>query len=231
MRKLFKYFNHVLIVVLFCLMSFSSCNNSSPRLGSNYEHPTFKTKYTEEEHIERIRERVEEHYALRIERGDIRRIDVYILHAYYDHDPEYFLIEFDGYGVGGFYDGWNSHYNEYLEKGHLIGIIINDEYNIGLWPYPNKLINSNGTIESNPSDGALELIPRAGESPYKRLGLLDKKKYYGGSVYGFLNEEGKIQSVEKSYGNAFETYVRILSKKEQKDLMKASYYQPKRFVL
>ena len=52
----------------------------------------FETAYTEEEHIQRIRQRTEERFADDIEKHKIKEIHVEIIYSYYTEDPEWFWL-------------------------------------------------------------------------------------------------------------------------------------------
>ena len=72
--------------------------------SGGYTHPKFKTKYTEEEHVQRITARTEEIFAEEIESGEILNYEVEIVYAFYDNDPEYFLVELE------YAEEWESRY-------------------------------------------------------------------------------------------------------------------------
>ena len=81
-----KYIFPFLLVVL---LGACSC------VPGYYRHPRFKTKYTIEEHIQRISERTEEKFSWQIAEGIIADYTVDIIYAFYDDDPEYFLVELE----------------------------------------------------------------------------------------------------------------------------------------
>ena len=137
MRKIISIFSA--IVLMFC----GGCSSGD---GIYIPHPVFETVYTEEEHVQRITERVEESCAEEIANGQLIKYNVEILHAFEDDDPEYFLVELE-YAEECFSVKYkNIHYK--TKYTFTIGFIISDEYYVGygahgrssyaVCPYPNN---------------------------------------------------------------------------------------------
>ena len=145
--------------------------------GSNYKHPDFVTQYTQEEHIQRISERTQTRFSKEIESGEIVNYTVEIVYAFYDNDPEYFLVnleyaeEFEKYSYGGEL--------EYKTKyKHFLGFIENDEYYTGLYCYGGE-------------NGDAMFI--GGRNPYEVTGYGDAKKYYGANRFAVETENGLLK--------------------------------------
>ena len=85
----------------------------------------FVTEYTVEEHIQRITERTMEKYAGYLDSGIIVDFTVDIMYAFYDNDPEYFIVEFERD---------KPYPNLQPEEGakyeHIVGYIQDDKYYI-----------------------------------------------------------------------------------------------------
>ena len=139
-------------------------------VGTYIPHPDFRTEYSEEEHIRRLKERTELIFSEEIESGVLVSYEVELLHAFYDDDPEYFLVELEcaEENILGWY-GSNVHPILYATKyQHVIGFIISDEYYVK---------------RKNPREAFMN-----GRSSYTLCAYPDNKKYCGGA--------GTIQGVE-----------------------------------
>ncbi len=171
-----------IIFIISLVLSLSACSDN---IIWGYEHPDFVTQYTAEEHVERIRQRTAEKFETEILNGDIVGVNVEIVYAFYDDDPEYFLVELE------FYKEWKSFYEannmeevEYTTKyKHLIGYIHNDKYYAGL-----KYYDSNSFNNVEKLYGFID-----GKSSYSYYGYEDSKKYYGASAQGVLVEDEIIE--------------------------------------
>ena len=138
-----------------------------------YVHPDFVTEYTIEEHIERIKARTREKYKTELESGVLVDFEVYILHAFYDDDPEYFLVEFE-YRDFITEEYQNYDFDETKEESednqryvtlstkhmHTMGYILNDKYYNGL----------------------VNISTRFGKSSYTLYGHENSKKYFGSRI-------------------------------------------------
>ncbi len=196
----------------------SGCNRENVKTGG-YTHPDFTTEYSIEEHIERIKTRTEEKYSAEIASGELLSFEVEILYAFYDNDPEYFMVEFT-YATEREVKEWDYPQTVYKSKyGHFIGYIQDDIYKIGI-------INYSGEDD-------LYIMP--GRSAYSICGYDNAKKYYGGGVQAVETDEGIMQIYDSDgigntveFGNQERFGERILSENEQEELMKANYKAIKR---
>ena len=145
MRK--AYIKQSIIIVLFIcvLFSFSGCldvlgaifGGYAPPYDdpSNYpEYPNYQSAYTEEEHVQKLTERTMEGLIWKKITGNyfgdtfgnnikLSAVEVEIVYAFYDYDPEFFVMDLTfenkmGAGYGG----------ELTNEGYLLGYILNDEY-------------------------------------------------------------------------------------------------------
>ena len=157
------------------LLSGYTCSN--PYKKYVYEHPKFKTDYTIEEHIEKISALTEENFAEELASGKLVSYNVEILYAFYDEDPEYFLIELE------YAEEWKGWYItedveeiEYKTKyKHTIGFIQYDEYR-----YMSTLYNFH---DAHFLDG---------RSSYRYYGYMDDKKYVGAAGLQAIEKDGQI---------------------------------------
>lgn len=169
----------LLAILLSCLtlFCFSGCNETFwywilPQ--KYYKHPEFSTKYTVEEHIEKISQITEDLIKTAVTCGEVAAYTVDILYAFCDDDPEYFMMQLeyaepykyklhssDRFGYGTIFE------TKYM---YVIGYIENDEYLLGLKDSSNFVF---------------------GENPYDVFGKSGTKKYYGAGHYG-IEEDGQI---------------------------------------
>ena len=206
-----------LIFFVFILFSFAifACSCERPPIKGGYEHPVFKTKYTVEEHIQRITARTEERFQKDIENGFIVDIFVDIVYAFYDDDPEYFLVEIE--------------YKEKIPYDKITGNInrppfpyeLGFDENGACWTYPDKITHFIGFIQDDRYRTGLiygadfQLF----SSPYTICGYRDAKKYYGAYKLGVAKEEGVF--LFWSDGKMIDEY--IVSKEEAKGLMEGNF--------
>ena len=193
MKRMAKF-----IFSLIFLLNFSFCISACEEdriIGGphNYTHPEFQTEYTIDEHIDRIRERTMEKFSAEIEKGKIANIEVEILYAFYDNDPEYFMVQlqytqdFTGsYRIferksDGRYDMQQFKFVEYQTRyKHFIGFIENDEYYSCLPLYVPSYVNSGD-------------IFMAGRNPYELSGYGDAKKYCAVKHCAVETSDGLLQ--------------------------------------
>lgn len=152
----------------------SGCGRFNHKIKDVRYQPEFKTDYTIEEHIERISKRTKKRFATQLKKGELVSYSVDILYAFYDEDPEYFLIELE------FDREWEGEYThpfsattKYTYKTryvHTIGFIYNDKYYLCLDYYGDF---------------------RDGKSSYHYYGYTENKKYYGGGVQA-VEKDGQI---------------------------------------
>lgn len=172
------------IVMFFVLLgSFVGC---SQPIGGGYVHPNFSTEYTIDEHVQRIKDRTEGIFQDEIQSGAIVDYSVEIVYAFYDEDPEYFLVEIE---YANEWDGvYHTNYPRYDDDTpmdveyttrykHLIGFIENDTYKTGLHGYFGK-------------DKAAF---KDGKSCYDLLGYAGNKKYYGASMFAVESNGGIVR--------------------------------------
>lgn len=203
--------------MLFMMLgSFVGCTQP---LGGDYAHPDFSTEYTIEEHVQRIKDRTEEIFQVDMQSGEIVDYSVEIVYAFYDEDPEYFLVEIE------YANEWRGVYHtnyprydddtpteiEYTTRyKHLIGFIENDTYKTGL----------NGYF------GQDKAAFKDGKSCYNLLGFSNNKKYYGASIFA-VESNGEILRIYSSMAQgpvgllwSEESFERkAISEKKQKQYM------------
>ncbi len=152
-----------------------------------YDYPTFTTKYSINEHIERIKQKTEERFARELADGSIVNYRVDIVHSFYDNDPEYFVIEveyaeeFDGkFYNPEYYFPTNEPIPMYIQYKtkykHTLGYIHQEKYYIG-------------TLYEKFEDG---------QSPYAKTGNWELKKYYGQNVMAVQKDQDIIKIFESN---------------------------------
>ncbi len=172
-------------ILLIFAMLFGGCINNPMQLGTNYliKVPDFTSKYTEEEHLNRIKTAVMNFYS----KDDflwgefsykICDCVVYIVYSF-DNKPEYFLVELISKSIN------NLSQEDYYAYGYLMGFIMEDRYY-------NYLIYTN-----------LKSGHEYGQSPYAKNGLLNNKKYIGQDPYNWMfcmayEQDGVIYGNEDS---------------------------------
>ena len=210
LRKLnIKKILFVCIAFFIFVSIFVSCDSVDPKkVGEREPHPVFETKYSKEEHIERLNIRTEAIFAEEFKKGDIITCNVEILYSFYDDDPEWFLIELEyAENIYGNYSNPNFEKNdsqssiiEYETRNkHLIGYIIADEYYIA-FDYGKEFMNGKSSYSV---------------SPYSKC-----KKYCGagGAVQG-VEIGGQIIYTASSYcehlvqGSTYEYHIHALDEK------------------
>ena len=153
-KEIFAYIICALCVIVIGLSIFRPTGHTWIR-QTLINVPKFSTKYTVEEHLQRLNEIANEKYIGKEYLGDkFYDLDIYILYSYAG-DPEYFLMEFtysytiskEGEERLGFVY-WYSH-----------GFIMNDEY--------------------------YAIFRQQGQSGFRKDSLLDYKKYYDGREIGY----------------------------------------------
>ena len=180
-----------------------------------YKHPDFVTSYTEAEHIERIKERTETRFSKEIESGEIANYTVEIVYAFYDNDPEYFLVNLE-YKYPWHKLDWVGNPFEQTKYKHFLGYIENDEYYTGINGYSGEKGDSMFT---------------EGRNAYEVAGYGEAKKYYGNDVFAVekegallkifkMNSTGQVE-FEEGYEGEWEQY--IIPETEYEDLMKNNY--------
>ena len=188
-----------------CFLGCGNCIMVDDGGYGNYVHPKFETNYTVEEHIERIKAETEEVFSNEIENGVLVNYTVDIVHAFYDDDPEYFLVELEyAYEWRGKTDNGEPYGLKYTTKyRNLIGYISNDSYRVG---------------------GPIPGIFKDGRSAYTLSGYKTAKKYYGALVFG-VEKDGEILQIYEGqgiaeFGNPKYLTQKIVPKSSYKKLMK-----------
>ena len=184
-----RFIKKLSVLLLGAVCLFSGCQ---PKVRSHkpWLHEEFSTEYTVEEHIQRLTSRTEEIFSSQISNGEIVSYTVDIVYAFYDNDPEYFLVELE------YAEEWEGDYrdpnipitgnhgrlpNEYIQYktkfSHIIGFISNDKYWLGLEGYPYKNIQ-----------GKMKFLD--GRSAYRLYGYTKGKFYYGAGVQAVEIDSG-----------------------------------------
>lgn len=200
----------------------NSVSSSSEIRFGGYTHPDFVTQYTVEEHEQRIAERTEKRFAREIANGVIVDYKVEILYAFYDDDPEYFMVELeyrrewedsyecDDYTNSTFYGKDIVYTTKYR---HIIGYISNDNYMTGLLRYDEF---------------------EYGRSSYTKAGYEYAKKYYGGGVHAVEKDGQKITVYESEFSSSWDAppefeiserclQQRFLTEQEEQRLMRSNF--------
>ena len=180
--------------VLCTVFTFSTFLASCSKKIGGYTHPVFQTEYTQEEHIQRINQQTEAIFAEEINSGKLLKYNVEILYAYYDNDPEYFLVELEYVDEcievicenPDYLSGTENQEPKYIyhttKYQHFIGFIEDDVYKTGIPYYDSG--------SRNPKDCFMP-----GRSAYALYtdgkGVQYGKKYYGGRVQG-IERNGEI---------------------------------------
>lgn len=189
----------------------------------------FETAYTEEEHIQRIRQRTEERFADDIEKDKIKEIHVEIIYSYYTEDPEWFLVEVEykePFENKIFDRNRRFSPNRWYLIGtpyqttfkHIIGRIVDDKY-----------------LEDENNSGVF-IGFMDGPSVWRARGFMENKKFYNISVvagYG-IKDGSEVKSILRwplgyvyylSLGflpwesSAWCTEIKTLSKEEQAEAL------------
>lgn len=178
-----------LIVLIFSCVFIPKCIENIKK--NDYEpewHEEYVSNLTEEQHLQNLVKITEEIFAEEIEEGEIVNYKVELVYAFYDNDPEYFLIElefaeeFIGSTDGCYQCEVTKRKHHYVSKyRHLIGYHNNDKYRYGVGNY----------CSGN------RWAFRPGQSPYTYLGYANEKKYYGAEMFG-VEKDGKILCVYSS---------------------------------
>ena len=184
----------ILTIYIACSLFFCSCDILKVlpfvRTDNPYEIPPFSTKYTVEEHIQRLKERTEDVFEGEIVNGEVVGYKVDIVYSLAYDLPEFFVVEIEyatakSYIRNTLHLGGNKNYPQeywsyYTQYKHFIGYIQEDEY---YSDYVNEIV-------FNPRHLKDELLP--GRSPYSYKNYWDKKKYYG-EMYFAVEIDGQKQ--------------------------------------
>ena len=193
---------HKIVVRFLCLIFvifLSGCeSNSKPEY-------VFHTELTESQHLENIRRRTSEKYESLIAEGIIKSFRVEILYAF-DEQPEYFLVEFDGfedYTYGNSVSNSGNGKMPVVDYAYLIGFIMSDRYYTIIYYHK----------------------PKLEQSPYRRNGYLDARKYCSLSTIAVQIGEMIVclEQSEKDLNGFFCDRNLIVSEKEKPGLTKHRY--------
>lgn len=195
-----------IVLSLILVLIITACDTEEEMGGwekeyTEYVHPDFVTNYTEEEHIERLS-------LIASKTLGLKKFKISIVYAFYDFDPEYFLIEFEReeYKYDVYISQMTSYNNRHTDienlrnvtiketatNGYILGSIEDDKY------YYNLFVNL-GWYGGEPGFGYIQKYSD-GLSPYKAYGYEDNVKYYGGQIAAVACEEGlKIVACEDCF--------------------------------
>ena len=192
MRKCAK----IICLIFIGVISLFSTACKIPDYG--YHHPTYNSAYTSERHVKNIKKIIDKGLLEFIANNQITNVNVEILHSFYDYDPEFFLVEVDGKTMGPNPD-WkegDDEWDSWILKdfhGYIIGFINNDKY--------------------------YEVGYYIGESPYRKLGYENNKKYFGQTSMG-IEEDGVIYKIaELVRKEETITEKKAVTKEEEKNYM------------
>ncbi len=224
--------------MFFSVVIINECNERNRPLGyGEYKHPKFKTKYTVEEHIQRITARTEERFQKDIENGFIVDIFVDIVYAFYDDDPEYFLVEIEykeklsideERRLAKYKDKFPYRLEQITDENGENG----GEYVMGRYVFPERFIHVIGYIEDDCYKMGLQALGFGagffcGQSPYTGYGYKNEKKYYGGGVCGVKQGADILGIGWHGEPERRDVVWRVVSKENYKELMKRN---PKLFT-
>ena len=138
---------------------------------SPYVFPHFSTKYSPEEHIERLDILTKEKFSSELLSGEIVDYKIDIMYSFTDNNPRYFIIEIE------YKDEYTSTYNDPTDTTKCIEYSTKYAYTIGL--INDSVYNVCGFVES--------------QSPYTKTENFDKKKYYSDTIMAVYDEDELIQ--------------------------------------
>lgn len=178
-----------LVVLIFgCFVIYKCIENKKINDFEPEPHREYVSNLTEEQHLQNLIKITEEIFAEEIANEEIVNYKVELVYAFYDNDPEYFLVELEF--ANEFYGNMDVCHNcdasmqksQYVSKyRHLIGYHNNDKYYYGLDEY----------------EGSGRVAFQPGQSPYTYLGFINEKKYYGNNVFG-VEKNGEVLCVYSS---------------------------------
>lgn len=218
------YLTLIIVICLICvifglnyLLMYLVFNRNLPGPPDNkIKVINWETKYTSEEHVERIEKLIFDNVGeveVLYEYSDYKHNDymkngefkiseceVNIVYGF-DETPSYFVADLK-YVI----NGLDKDDNEYYEwETYTIGFILDDKYYIKEWAY-----NEYGYVFHVESYFAERAVYTS--SPYKRLNVLDKKLYYANYGYYVYESDGVLY--ETHYIGTSLSNVRIISENE-----------------
>ena len=191
-------FKKMVCVIILLLMGISLFSCFAPAAGGASRLSPFKTELTAEDHIAKIIERTEEKYAEQIADGRIKSYTVEILWSF-DENPEYFLIDFDGYSY--VHNDWPNE-TILVENAYIVGYIENDKYYMYYY------------------------YPKFEKSPFKKQNLENEKKYYGYTVMA-VKKDKELLCINGTVDDKYAPGT-FLSKSDRKFLATRDYRMPER---
>lgn len=168
MKKL-KRSHCILSLFLVCPFLLSSCFDVVEKLKEyfNPEPYVFSTQYTEEEHIQRLKDRTEEMFWVDQINEVIKGFTVDIVYSIAENTPEYFVLEVE-YTEHVPYT-FNEHTGNTTPYRHLMGYIYKDDY----------YVLEDSYIWYGRDGLRVKDCLKVGPSPYSAIGNPDGEKYYG----------------------------------------------------
>lgn len=202
-----------LLLTICMALSFSGCHVLGALFGgyappyydpNDYpEYPDYRSDYTEEEHIQRLTTLTENGAWKNLKDaenkkplGDMITVNVELVYAFYDNDPEFFLIDmlFENEGLFTMITEMG-----YTNRAYYLGYILNDEYYI-IYKY-------------------------YGDTPWDIAGYSECKKYFG-SYYFAVELDGVMTAIFREYRTnrlKEEFMVLALTEKEEFNYMQYDY--------
>lgn len=176
----------ILAMIFFCL-TLVSCGGQ-PTVITDY-----KTQYSEEEHIQRISEQVEERFYNDLQSGEIVNYQVELIHSFISDDPRFFMLQFEyAEEFEREYKNPAYHYSSAsdlpktitrrMKHRYIIGYIQDEEYRVGL--------------------AGFCAILQDGKNPYEVFGHNNAKKYFGRGVYAVEIEGKRLRIFEGHDGQS-----------------------------
>ena len=161
----------IILVVILLLLGFNlkACTS----IGDYKPAPPYESRYSTEEHRERLTTRLNEKYKdASTVYEELIDFEVYTVYGF-DEVPEYFLLEYTWKGYDNFADyPLDVERPSHIEYQHTVGIIVEDEYYTALNIYPNR---------------------SHGVSLWKHENVLERKLYFSSNrVFAYKDQDGKI---------------------------------------
>lgn len=157
----------LIFVILLTLVWYYSCVYNEPE--GRFIPREWKTKYTKEEHIDRIRDISISIFQKEFDNDEIEDLFVDVVYSFKEENPEYFLVEVKfkkeftiELKKTGYYYDTIKHTSNYI---HFLGYIYNDTYTATYY-----------------SEGF-----NFGKSSYTFFGYREAKKYYGDTSQAVFN--------------------------------------------
>ena len=188
LKKLLISLISICLNITVCLNLFA-CN--SPQNQSQ----TFTTKYTEQQHIQKLTQITESRLSNRFESGEIVGCSVQIVYSFYTSDPEYAIIELEY--AEPFESSVNVSRMGKSQYGSLQSVEQEIEY---LTKYQHTLIHihQDRYYQFTGYYKHLHKSYMDGRSPYQVLGYGNNKKYFGCGLFA-VDIDGQIVDLYFGY--------------------------------